>query len=169
MNAPLPSLYVLADQYLADLQKLAELDLDEQTVADTLEGLSGELEVKATNVAMFARNLEATAEAIKTAEAQMAARRKAIEARAERLREYLKTNMERTGISLIEGPYFSLKIKQNPPAVHVEDPALVPTEFKKFTPPPPPTVDKKAVADALKLGVDVPGCRLERGTRLEIR
>lgn len=169
MNAPLPSLYVLADQYLADLQKLAELDLDDQTVADTLEGLAGDIEVKATNVAMFARNLEATAEAIKGAEAQMAARRKAVEARAESLRAYLKAQMERTGITKIESPYFALTIKQNQPAVHVEDAALVPTEFKKFTPPPPPTVDKKAVAEALKSGTDVPGCRLERGTRLEIK
>lgn len=35
--------------------KLADLDLDEQTVADTLESLAGSVEVKATNVAAFAR------------------------------------------------------------------------------------------------------------------
>ncbi len=163
------ALYQLGDVYLVDLSKLEELDLDEQTVADTLEGLSGELEVKATNVAMFVRNLEASAEAIKGAEAQMAARRKAIENRAGRIRQYLKDNMERTGILKIEGPHFALTIKKNPPAVHVEAPELVPAEYMKQQPPPPPAWDKNAVKDALKAGKDVPGCRLEQGTRLEIK
>lgn len=163
------ALYQLADMYLADLQKLADMDMDEQTVADTLEGLSGELEVKATNVAMFARNLEASAEAIKTAEAQMAARRKAIENRAGRIRQYLKENMERVGILKIEGPHFALAIKKNPPAVQVEAVELVPMEFFKPVLPPPPALDKKAVAEALKAGKDVPGCKLEQGTRLEIK
>ncbi len=163
------ALYQLADLYLQDLQKLAELDLDEQTVIDTLDGLSGDLEVKATNVAAFARNLEASADAIKGAEAQMAARRKAIEKRAESLRRYLKDNMERVGILKIESPQFCLSIKKNPPAVHVEAADLVPEEFMKESPPPPPYLDKKAVSEALKAGRDVPGCRLEQGTRLEIK
>jgi hypothetical protein len=163
------ALYQLADLYLQDLQKLADLELDEQTVTDTLEGLSGEMEVKATNVAAFCRNLEASADAIKNAEAQMANRRKAIERRAESLRQYLKLNMERTGILKIESPQFCLSIKKNPPAVHVEAPELVPEKFMKAPPPPPPALDKKAVAEALKAGEDVPGCRLEQGTRLEIK
>lgn len=163
------ALYQLADLYLADMQKLADLDLDEQTVTDTLEGLSGDLEVKATNVAAFARNLEASAEAIKNAEAAMSARRRSIEKRAESLRSYLKMNMERVGILKIESPQFCLVIKKNPPAVHVEAPELVPAEFMKTPPPPPPMLDKKAVGEALKAGKDVPGCRLEQGTRLEIK
>lgn len=163
------ALYQLSDLYLADLQRLTELDLDEQTVTDTLEGLSGELEIKATNVAMFARNLEASAEAIKVAEGQMAARRKAIERRADRIRQYLKENMERTGILKIESPQFALAIKKNPPAVHVEAQELVPAEFFNVQPTPPPALDKKRVAEALKAGKDVPGCRLEQGTRLDIK
>lgn len=163
------ALYQLAEQYLADLRKLEDLDLDEQTMMDTLEGLSGELEVKATNVAMFCRNLEASADAIKQAEAQMAARRKAIENRAARIRDYLKANMERTGITEIASPHLKLAIRKNPPAVHVEALELVPMEFFKPALPPPPSLDKKAVGDALKAGKDVPGCRLEQGTRLDIK
>ena len=163
------ALYQLADLYLADLEQLGNLDLDEQTVTDTLEGLSGELEVKATNVAMFARNLEASAEAIKAAEAQMAARRKAIENRAGRIRQYLKENMERTGILKIEGPHFALAIKKNPAAVIVDPAQVIPAEFYNQPPPLAPVLDKKRVAEALKAGKDVPGCRLEQGTRLDIK
>jgi hypothetical protein len=68
------SLFNIAAEYREAVNKLSDLNLDEQTIADTLEGLGGDLQVKATNVAMFARDLEATAASIKDAEAQMAAR-----------------------------------------------------------------------------------------------
>jgi hypothetical protein len=35
-------------------------------------------------------------------------------------------------------------------------------------PPPPPVPSKTAIADALKNGEDVPGCRLVQGVRLQI-
>ena len=76
------ALYLLAEEYRAAAEKLADLDLDEQTVADTLESLAGSVEVKATNVAAFARNLEALADQIDEAERSMAARRKALTRRA---------------------------------------------------------------------------------------
>lgn len=163
------ALYQLADLYLADLKQLEDLDLDDQTVADTLEGLSGELEVKATNVAMFCRNLEASAEAIKNAETVMANRRKAIERRAERIRQYLKENMERTGILKIEGPHFALAIKKNPPAVVIEDDAQIPECFMVKPEPPKPYPDKKAIAAEIKGGGAVPGAFLSQGTRLDIK
>lgn len=163
------SLYLLADEYQLAAAKLADLDLDEQTIADTLEGLAGSLEVKATNVGMFIRNLEVGAEAIKQAEEKMAARRKFIENRANRIRAYLKDNMLRTGISKIECPYFKLSIRDNPPSVVIDAPELVPADYMRQPEPPPPAPDKKLIAQAIKDGFDVPGARLERGNRLEIK
>lgn len=164
------SLYSLASEYQSAAERLADLELDEQTIADTLEGLSGELEVKATNVAMFVRNLESSAEAIKAAEGEMAKRRKSIESRADRIRQYLKDNMDRTGISKIESPYLSLVIKKNPPSVVIDAESQIPAEFFKAPPPPPPpSVDKKAIADAIKAGKEVPGAHMQAGTRLEIK
>jgi hypothetical protein len=163
------ALYVLADEYLAAAHQLADLELDPQTVADTLGGLSGDLEVKATNVAMFARNLEAAAEAIKGAEAQMAARRKAIENRAAGIREYLKVQMERTGIKEIASPYFKLAIRSNPPAVVIDAASQIPAEYMRQPEPPPPAPDKKAIAAAIKAGKEIAGAHLEQSTRLEIK
>lgn len=163
------NLFDIAAQYRADCEKLATLDLDEQTLTDTLEGLSGDLEVKAINIAALARNLEATAGAIKDAEAGMAARRKAIEARADRLRQYLLDGMQLAGVQKIESPYFALAIKQNPPSVAINEPGLVPTEFMRQPEPPPASPDKKAIGEALKAGREVPGCHLQRGVRLDIK
>lgn len=168
MNAPI-TLYHLADEFLVASQKLADLDLDEQTVADTLEGLQGELEVKATNVAMFARNLEATAEQIKQAESAMAARRRAIENRANRVREYLKVNMERTGVTKIESPYFKIAVRDNPPAVVIDMESQIPEGFMRLPEPPPLVPNKKLIAEAIKSGLHVPGAHLESSKRLEIK
>lgn len=162
------ALYELAAAFRADAEKLADLDLDPQTLADTIEGMSGELEVKAQNVVMFCRNLESTAAAIKEAEAKMAARRKAIENRAAGLMRYVQASMELAGVTKIESPYFRLTIQNNPPAVDVFEPGLVPSEFMTQPAPPPPAPDKTAIKGALKAGIDVPGCRLTTGQRLVV-
>lgn len=163
----MPDLFLLAAEYRDAAAKLSDLDLPEEVIADTLESLSGELEVKARNVAAFVRNLEATAASIKDAEAQMAARRRAMENRAAGLRRYLLTAMQEAGISKIECPQFCLTVKANPPAVDVFDQLMVPAEFMKQK-PPPPELDKAAVKDAIKAGREVPGCRLMQGKRLDI-
>lgn len=163
------ALYVLAGEYRAAAEKLADLELDEQTIADTLDSLSGELEVKATSTAMVVRNLESAAASIKEAEQAMAARRRAIEARAERLTAYLLHNMQLAGISKIESPHFALAIKNNPPSVAINEPGLIPAEFMRQPEPPPPSPDKKAIAEAIKAGKEVPGAHLVRGVRLDIR
>ena len=163
------ALYVLAQQYRADSEKLADMELDEQTLADTLEGMGGELELKAENVVMFARNLEVTAAAIKDAEAQMAARRKAMESRAASLKRYVLENMQFAGIQKIECPLFKLSIRENPPSVEVFEPDLIPLEYMTQPEPPPPAPNKTAIKAAIAAGVDVPGAKVNRTTRLEIK
>ena len=163
------ALYLLAHEYRGAADRLAELDLDDQTVADTLEGMAGDIEAKASNVAMMARNLEATAAAIKDAEAQMAQRRKALEHRAQWLRRYLLESMQHAGITRVECPHFVLAVRANPAAVDVFEPALIPAGFMRQPEPPPPEPDKKAIKDALAAGADVPGCRLTKTQRLEIK
>ena len=163
------ALFDIAREYREAADKLADLDLPPETIEDTLESLSGDLEVKATNTAFVIRNLEASAAAIKEAEAQMAARRKAIENRAARVRDYLLANMMVAGIQKIECPFFKLSVRDNPPAVEVYEPGLVPGEYMRQPEPPPPSPDKTAIKEAMKAGVDVPGCKLTVGKRLEIK
>lgn len=163
------TLYNIADQYLADLQKLQDMEIDEQTFQDTLEGLSGELEVKATNVAMFVRNLESSAEAIKAAEKQMAERRKALEAKAERIRNYLQENMVRTGINKIDCAYFNISLRKSPPAVEVINLDMIPDEYFDIPEPPPPALNKNRLKEDLKEGVVIDGARLTSGQYLQIK
>jgi len=163
------ALYVLAQEYRAAAEQLADLDIDAQTISDTLESLSGDFEGKSVAVAMFARNIEASAEQIKLAEKAMAERRKSLEKKAAHIREYLLSCMLATGINKIECPHFVLAVKKNPPAVVVEDEQQIPERFMRQPEPPPPAVDKKAIAEALKAGENVPGARMGSGFRLDIK
>lgn len=162
------ALYTLALEFREAADKLADLDLPPEVVVDTLESLAGDVEQKAQNVALFTRNLEATAAAIKQAEGDMAARRKAIERRVQSLKDYLLHAMQATGIKKIEGPYLRIGIRDNPEAVEVFDAAQVPDEFMRQPDPPPPAPDKAAIKAAIKAGTDVPGCKLTRSQRLDI-
>ena len=164
------TLYELAAEYRAEAEKLADLDLPPEVIVDTLEGMAGDLEVKATNVVMFARNLEALALQIKEAEATMSARRKALEKRAEHLREYCLRNMLACGIQKIEGPMFELSIRKNPASVEIFDEAMLPPDYMREVEPPPPAPDKKLIAQAIKDGFEVPGARMAAAKfRLEVK
>lgn len=163
-----PTLYSLALDFRAAADTLGDLDLPAEAVADTLESLSGDLEVKTQNVALFARNLEATAAAIKDAEAGMAKRRKAIEGRVAHLKDYMLAGMMVAGVKKIEGPYLRLSIRDNPEAVEVFDAAQIPAEFMRQPEPPPAVADKTAIKAAIKAGQEVPGVKLTRSQRLSI-
>jgi len=163
------SLYSIAVEHRALVDHLMDTQTDEQAIADTLEAESYPLELKAQNVAYAIKNLESMADAIKNAEKEMADRRKAIEKRAANLREYTKTCLEVAGVQKVECPHFALTIKKNPASVDIFEQALIPSKFMRQPEPPPPAPDKKAIAEAIKSGEDVPGAILTQGTRLDIK
>ena len=162
------TLFQLAAEHRALADKLHDLDLDDQTIADTLEAESGDLIEKGKNVAAVFRNLESDAKQIKEAEQQLAERRKAIEKRAESLKNYLKTNMEIAGIQKIECPWFVISIAQNPETVTVDDESEIPRDYFKEI-PATFQLDKAMVKQAINDGFTVPGARLSRGTSLRIK
>lgn len=167
------TLYELSAEYREAAQTLSELDADEQTLADTLEGLRYPMEQKARNVALVVGNLEALADSAKEASAKLAERAKRVQARADWLRKYLLHNMQAAGITKIEPtadlPYFKIALQNNPVSVVILDPALVPSGYLREPAPPPAEPDKKLIAQALKDGYDVPGCELRQSQRLVIK
>jgi hypothetical protein len=163
------ALYQLTHQ-LRELERLAdEGEVPAEVLADTVEGLTGEIEIKAQNIAQFVGNLESSTAAIDQAIAEMKSRRDRIQRHADWLRGYLFTQMQASGISKISCPYFTLSIKKNPPKVVITDPGKVPCELYVYPPAPEPYPDKKAIAAKLKAGDAVDGAHLEQGERLEIK
>lgn len=162
------SLFELAQEHRALADKLADMELDAETIADTLEAEAGALEAKATATAMVVRNLESTADAIAHAEEQLGKRKRAYMARAAHLRQYLLTQMQHAGLKRVEHPMLSLAIKGKAAAVVVFDEAQIPAEYMDQPAPPAPKPAKTRIAAALKGGIDVPGAKLGDEVRLEI-
>ena len=163
------ALYELVDEFRAAADRLADLDLPPEVVADTLESLSGDIEQKSVNVIAFVRNLEATAAAIKAAEEQMSARRKAIESRAKSVRDYALRCLVAAGISKIESPWFRIAVRNNPKRVDVFQRELLPAKYLRTPPPPEPVPDLRALLEDIEAGVGVPGARVVLGLRLEVK
>jgi hypothetical protein len=162
------TLYVLAQEYQAAARTLADTDLDEKTVLDTLESMSGELEDKAIASIMVARDLAAAAAAIAEDGKRQSARAKALQARADRIREFVLATMQATGVLKINSTRMALSVRQNPPAVCIPDIELVPAEYR--LPPPEPTApgpDKKAIKAAIESGQEIAWATLTRTNRLE--
>ena len=166
------ALYVLANNYLALAEKLADGDFDAATIADTIEssGITDELAEKAQGVEMVARSAEAHNLAIDAEIARLQALKAHRAKVAAGLRGYLLDNMQRMGIERIDCQMFSLSIRKNPPSVEVFDQLSIPAEFMTVPDPKPPVAspDKKAIAAAIKKGQEVPGAKLVQGVRLSV-
>lgn len=162
-------LYELANSYRALEALEVSEDLPAELIRDTLEGLQGDLQEKCTSVCMFSRNLEAVAESIESAAAKMLARAKVLRKRAESLDAYLLINMQATGITKVESPWFTIAVKKNPASVVIDHEGSIPEKFWRQPETPPKVVDRKAIAAAIKSGEEVPGCHSINGERLEIK
>lgn len=163
------ALYDLAGAYKQLADRLATMDLDAETVADTIEasGLTDEISTKAQGVLLVAKSAEQYLPAIDAEIARLTALKKRHEHIAGRLRDYLKQNMEAAGIERIECPLFAVSLRKNPESVEVFDEKQVPENYW-HTPEPKPSIIKSAVAAELKAGREVAGCRLVQGTRLVV-
>lgn len=163
------SLYEISKEYRQALLALAELeDIDEGVINDTLEGLEGIFENKAVNVAAYMLNLDAEAEQIKQAEDKMKARRKAVEARAQAMREYLLRNMQACGITEIKAVdcSFRARLMAGRESVRIDDESLIPEDLKRTKVIVEP--DKTAILKRCKAGEEIPGASVVRNPTLKI-
>lgn len=168
MNMPL---YALTQEFRSLAVRLADGEFDEKTVADTIEasGLPEQIGEKAQGCEMVARTFEADIPTIDAEIKRLQELKKARQARADALRDYLLRNMITGDIQVIDCPLFRISIAKNPPSVEVFDEKQIPADYFTSPPAPPPVLDKKLIAQALKDNHDVPGARLRQGLRLSIR
>ena len=161
------ALFSLVAEYRGAAETLADMEIDPQTLADTLESLTGDIETKATQVAYVVMNFGVTAQAIRTHAAAQLARADAIENRAQALRTYLTNCLEAARIEKIEGPGVKLSFRKSS-AVVIDGEDLIPTAFMRSKPVPPPTPDKSAIKVAIASGQDVPGAHIQTRRTLQI-
>lgn len=162
------TLYEVTSDYLRIMTMMEDPELDPQTLADTLEGVEGELEVKAENYAKVMRNLEADVVGIKAEIDRLSDRKKTIENNIKQMKKALQDAMEITGKTKFKTELFSFGIRSNAPAVVIDgELENIPTEYLRIK---EPEIDKAKIKEALKNGVDLEGvAHLEKSSSLVIK
>ena len=161
----LPTLYQLEEDFNALMEMVEENP--EMDLADTIEGMEGTLEVKRRQVGYYLQNIAGVARLRREAAAQMLERARALEARHQRLTQYLIASMRKHSILSIECPEWEMKLRQNPERVVIDDEEQVPLEFQEEV--TTWKISKKSIKIAINDGKDVPGAHLERGWRLDVK
>ena len=158
------NMYALTKAY-EEVQALAENGED---VTDTLLSLEGDIEVKAENtnkvIKMFSGYNTSIDEEIK--------RLQEIKKHNENAVERLKTGIENMMIALnkseLKTPLFSAKWVKNPPSVVIDDETQVDAKYLTII-PQIYNVDKNALKEDLKNGIELPFAHLEQGRRLDLK
>ena len=160
-------LYEVVQEYRAQLDALAELDLDAQTYADTLESMDGDLRDKLRAVIAYSLDLEIEATGAAAASKRMKERAESLDNRVKLLREYALRAMEATGLGEISTDEWAAKVAKKPPSVVIADGIELPAEYVRTTVKTEP--DKAALKAALAAGAVVPGVSLVAGHRLALK
>lgn len=156
------NLYELSQNYLA----VQDMDLEPETLKDTLDSIEDAIEYKAENIAKWIRNLEADKKAFEEEEKRFKEKKQSADNRIKSLKLYLEDNMRLTGKTKFKAGFFSFAIQNNLPSVEVFDEALIP---KQFLIEQPPKIDRAGIKELLKAGEEVPGAELKHSTGLRIR
>ena len=159
------NLYEIASQYRAVLEMEPENDDELAAQMNALDELGGELTVKAENIVRYMRNLSSEADALKAEEDKLYQKRKAIENKHDRLKNYLAVQLYLAGIRELKAGIFKLRFQPTTPAISIIDESAIPEKFwivKR-------EVSKASIKDAIKAGEEVPGIEIQRGETLVIR
>lgn len=157
-----PLLHELAlHEYLR--QQLTERfpDADEETLHDTLEGLTS-LQEKLSAVVRSQQEDQTLAEALKIRIDEMQSRSRRLSHRVETKRELVMTVMERAEIDKIVESDFTVSMRRTPTRLIVSDETSIPKEYWK---PQAPKLDRRKLTDTLKSGQPVTGAGLDNGGR----
>lgn len=160
------TMYELTGNFLNLMELASNPDIDPDALADTLEAIEGEIEVKAENTAIIIRELECEAEKLKAEETRLAERRKAYENNVSRLKTTLYNCMKATGKEKFKTTLYSFGIQKNPPKLIVDDETAIPSGFFK---PQDPKLDTAELKLAIKNGEEIPGAHLEQSEGLRIK
>ena len=131
-------------------------ELDEQTLIDTVEGLTDLHEILAAIVRAALAD-EALATGLKSRIAEMQERLERLQERAAKRRQIVKDTMVELDLKKLTAPDFSASIRLGIPALLVIDEAAVPSIYWE---PREPRLDRQGLLAELKQGAEITGVTL---------
>ena len=130
--------------------------LDDETLADTLEGITGLHEMIAA-VIRSALVDEALQAGLRFRLDDMRERLSRLELRASKKRELALEAMTETGLSKLEQPDFTASARAGSPALIVIAEERIPEAYWL---PQPPKLDRQGILGELKRGLEIPGAQM---------
>jgi len=162
-------LYEIADEIEVILARDVDHEtgeLNDETLAK-LESLEMARDEKALAVAAYLKGELAEADAVMREVESLTKRAKGHRGRAERLVGYLQTYIP-AGTDPISDARSRIAWRKNPPKVELYEGEVVPPEYQRVI-PEKREPNRKAIADALKVGVELSFAKLAHSQRLEVK
>jgi hypothetical protein len=147
-------LYEISDQIRQALQMVADGEIPEDQMQDTLEALGVEFDTKVDNTAAVIRELGAESDGIKAEIERLANMKKVKDGHIERLKDYLRFEMSKNGKKKVEGKRFTVTIGASVPVLEITGEI---TGYKKES------LDTAAIKSDLKAGKKITGAMLVSG------
>lgn len=145
-----------------------ESDMQGDQLTECLDSIEDSFDEKANNIVKLVSSLSVDVDGIDKELKRLQAMKKSITNNQERLKEYLRYNMEVTGISKIKHSLFSITLGKPTVTAEIVDIDFLPDSFVSTD--IVMKADKKAILKALKDGEDIPGAVLSTGkSRLLIK
>jgi hypothetical protein len=143
-------------QIVRDRIRAEEQDIDDATLADTVEGLTDLHEILAA-ITRAALVDEALSSGLKVRIKEMHDRLTRLEERAAKRRHIARDVMLQTDIKKITAPDLTVSLRPGTPSLVVTDDAAIPDAFWE---PQPPRLKRQELVIKLKQGNTVPGAEL---------
>lgn len=133
---------------------------------ENLDELKMQFEDKLESCAVYVKNLDAEANAIKDEETRLAQRRKSLESRIDYMKKYMLDCMTMADVRKVDTPKALISLRESK-SVNVIDPSLLPTKYLVTKHEVNP--DKKALLADLKQGEEITGAELVIKDNLQVK
>lgn len=161
------SLISLTGDYLELLDMAKDPDVDEQTLIDTMEAISGEISQKAGGCVAVIRHLEGRADTYEKEAQRLLNAAKAYRNNVDRIKERIKYVMAQMDVATIESDYCTIKIRKNGGVQPLKITGEVPKNYQKEK--TEWVNDNEKIRQDLNAGVELSFAYLgERGSYLKI-
>ena len=155
----MPHMYELTEQMKGLQLLIDDGEMSAEDLADTLEGLSGDLLAKGKDVLLYMANLDGDIKAFDDEIKRMTARKKTLSNHHAWLKEYLRTNMIECDFTKIESPLFTATLRKPTKMVEITSEKDLPVSYQTMI-PASWQINKRQILKDLKAGIEIPGARL---------
>ncbi|MBH1909589.1 siphovirus Gp157 family protein [Serratia ureilytica] len=150
-------LYDIANDYA----KLIDSGLEPEMIADTIEGIDGELVDKVEQLLAICKNEQLYAEALRNESKSLQERASVVENKISSIKEYIARSLETAGKKSIRAGLHQVTVRVPSRQVDITDASILPIEFVEYETVVKP--DKLAIKHQLDAGITVPGAQIKLG------